>query len=277
VKLTPWTPSDAHAVDLVALVQRAEGKVLEVLVAELRADEGRNPEVTPAAPASRGHAHVVAHGGWHADTVASTMARVRATLDRWLSPALVSEVVTSSGERARTASEKHWAAEVSRAAGQDVALNTTVGRELLQAWIAENTARIQGLRNETLERIRADIETAFLSDARPQELAAKWEREGLPTRNGTLRGRATVIARDQLGTLAAQLAEQQQRALGIVRYTWDPMPALRRKHRAVHLNRAGAVYSWDSPPPGGHPGHAVGCGCRAVAVIDAGTLRQRLR
>jgi SPP1 gp7 family putative phage head morphogenesis protein len=190
---------------------------------------------------------------------------------------MVAEIVGSTGERARAASESHWRSQVSRVAGLDVAMDNGPGRELLQAWIATNTARIQSLRNESLDRIRDDIETALLSQVRPEELAAKWMREGLPTLNGTLRGRATVIARDQIGKLAGQLAEQQQRALGITRYRWDAESGGSRRHRPVHLGRHGAVYEWNHPPPGGHPKHAVGCQCKAVAVVDPAELRRRLR
>ena len=156
----------------------------------------------------------------------------------------------------------------------DLALDTRPSRELLQAWIAQNTARIQGLRAETLVRLRGDLETAALSQVRPQDLAAKWEREGLPTRNGTLRGRATVIARDQLGTLAGQIAESQQRGLGLSEYMWDDRPGIRREQRLVHRGRRGARYQWESPPPGGHPGRAIACSCRAVAVVSLDRLEE---
>lgn len=278
MNLTPWTPTDPHALALVQLVRRAEGKVLDVLRSGLRDDAGNAaPPVAGLGTVATGGAKKDRGALSHADTLASTMGAARAALERWLSPAMVSQVVERSGERARAASERHWSGQVSRAAGVSMATDTTPGRELLQAWIADNTARLQGLRNETIKRMRDDLETALLSGVRPSELAAQWERAGLPTLNGTLRGRATVIARHQLGLFATQLAEHQQRAIGVTRYMWDPMAGIPRKHDKVHLNRAGAVYGWDEPPPGGHPGERVGCRCRSVAVVDPGTLRRRLR
>jgi SPP1 gp7 family putative phage head morphogenesis protein len=209
------------------------------------------------------------------DSLTAALDRVRSALSRYLSDTLIARTVTDTGERAREASERQWAEQVSRELGQRVALDTGPGRERLQAWIAENTARIQGLRNATLEQVRADLETAVLSQVRPEELAAHWERVGLPTRNGTLRGRALVIARDQLGTLASQLAQEQQQALGVEEYDWDATFEVTRKHRAVHRGRHGARYRWDSPPPDGHPGRAVCCGCKPRAVVDRATLRSR--
>lgn len=212
--------------------------------------------------------------GHRLDSITSALARIRGVLDRMLGNDTISRMVTDTGERARAASERQWAEQVSRELGRGVALDQRPGRERLQAWIAENTARIQGLRDATLEAVRADLETAVLSQVRPEELAAHWERVGLPTRNGTMRGRALVIARDQLGTLASQIAQEQQTALGIVEYDWDARFEITRKHRKVHRGRHGARYRWDSPPPGGHPGRAICCGCLARPVIDRAALRR---
>lgn len=248
VRLAAWAPSDGVADPIARLVIRAEAEALAVLVPQLRQD---------------GYAQALAG-------LPSLADRLRA----WLGDRLIRETVTGAGERARRLADEHWATEVGRAAGRSVALDTRPSREVLQGWIANNTARIQGLRNTTLERLRADLETAALSQTRPQELAAQWERDGLPTRNGRLRGRATLIARDQLGTLAGQIAEHQQRALGLTEYMWDDRPAVSREQRPVHRGRRGGRYRWTGAPPGGHPGHAINCECRAVAVVELARLAE---
>lgn len=250
MRLASWTPTDAHAAPLVELVQRAEVKVLEQLLAELRADS--------------------------LSTALAILPRVRAVLERWLGGRVVAEALTDVGERARAAAERSWSEQVSRAVGRELALDTTPGRELLEAWVAENTARISGLRVETAKRLGADIETAIRSSTRPEELAAKWEREGVPTINGTLRGRAVVIARDQLGTLAGQIAEHQQRALGITHYVWDAARHVARTHRPEHAARHGQRFAWDSAPADGHPGRPILCQCRALADVDPVELRRRI-
>jgi SPP1 gp7 family putative phage head morphogenesis protein len=250
IKLVPWVPGDLTAQAVTVLVRRAERETIAVLAANLRRD-----------------------------SIASVLLSwpdVERTLRRWLSPRAVASVLGSAGERARAASSDHWALQVGRGLGRDVALDVSASREILQGWIAGNTARITSLSAETIRRVRDDLETAALSGVRPEELAAAWERDGLPTRNGTLRGRATVIARDQLGKLSAQIAEQQQRALGLTEYMWDDRPAIPRVQDRVHQGRRGARYKWDAPPPGGHPGHRPLCRCRAVAVVSEAKLRESL-
>ena len=246
-RLTAWVPPLALAAPLVDLIVRAETKALEVVIPELRRDD--------------------------LDDALRSLGEVGRTLLRWMGNDAIHSVVTDMGETTRSRSDAHWRREVSGALGETVALETGMTREMTQLWIAENTARIEGLRDETLRRMRVDIEAAALAGTSPDTLAAKWVRDGLPTRNGNLRGRANVIARDQLGKLAGQTAEQQQRALGLVEYMWDDRPAVPRNQRAVHRGRRGARYRWDGAPPGGHPGNAIMCGCRAVATVPVAQLR----
>jgi uncharacterized protein with gpF-like domain len=207
------------------------------------------------------------------DDAEDSLGEAERTLLTWIGNDAIHSVVSDMGERIRAGSDASWRREVSSALGETVAMDTALTREMTQLWIAENTARIEGLRDETIRRMRDDIETAILSQANPDTLATKWVRDGLPTRNGNLRGRANVIARDQLGKLAGQIAEQQQRALGLTEYMWDDRPAVPRNQRAVHRGRRGARYKWDAAPPGGHPGHAILCGCRAVATVPLARLR----
>jgi len=246
-RLTAWVPPLALATPLVDLIVRAETKALDVIIPELRRDD--------------------------LDDAEQSLDEVARTLLRWMGNDAIHSVVTDMGETTRSRSDAHWRGEVSGALGETVALETGLTRETAQLWIAENTARIEGLRDETIRRMRDDLETAVLSQTNPDTLAAKWVRDGLPTRNGNLRGRANVIARDQLGKLAGQVAEQQQRALGLTEYMWDDRPAVPRNQRAVHRGRRGARYRWDGAPPGGHPGHAIMCGCRAVASVPLAQLR----
>jgi SPP1 gp7 family putative phage head morphogenesis protein len=302
--LRPWSPSDALAAGLVDLIRRAERETLAVAAPVLRQDRGqlrgraddggaqlavdddvgvrsrglaRAPGVAGSVPVPR---VVDDHGASlpRYDALADLRAawpRVAATLRSWLSSPRITETLRRTGDQARQAADRQWSRELGRAVGIDIPVDSSASRELVEAWIAENTARIQGLRDEALRRMRDDLETAVLSGARPEELAAKWEREGLPTKNGRLRGRATVIARHQLGLLATQIAEHHAQALGLDSYTWDSRDGDTRQQRPVHRGRDGASYRWASPPPGGHPGTEVGCRCGVVVEVDRAELRRR--
>jgi SPP1 gp7 family putative phage head morphogenesis protein len=248
-RLKSWLPNDTLAAKLVALIRRAERKALEVLEQELRADS-----VTGAL---------------------EKLPELEAEFTRWLSDRMLLETVTELGEKSRRAADRHWAQQLARAAGTStVALDTLPSRMQATAWIASNTARLQGLRVDTIAQIRADLETAVLSQTSPETLAADWRRRGLPTTNGRLGGRALVIVRDQLGKLAGQIAQAQASSLGFTEYQWDDRPAIARVQRAQHVARRGKIFAWADPPTDGHPGHAINCRCRAVTVVSRARLAE---
>jgi SPP1 gp7 family putative phage head morphogenesis protein len=247
-RLKSWRPPDRLAAKLIRLIRRAELEVTKVLARELRADS-----VTGAL---------------------AKLPELEAEFMRWLNDRQLLDAVTELGETSRAAADRQWARELTRAAGTPMAVDTLTSRMQTGLWIAANTSRLQGLRADTLTMIRADLETAARTGVSAEALAAHWELRGLPTTNGRLRGRALVIARDQLGKLAAQIAEAQTRTLGFTEYQWDDMPALARAQRDQHVVRRGKVFEWANPPPDGHPGHAINCRCRAVTVVSRARLRE---
>ena len=66
--------------------------------------------------------------------------------------------------------------------------------------------------------------------------------------------------------------EQRQRRLGVTHYRWR---YIKTRGNCGHADREGQVFAWDDPPPGGHPGQAVGCMCWAEGVFpDFDDLRE---
>ena len=82
--------------------------------------------------------------------------------------------------------------------------------------------------------------------------------------------RADLIGRNESETVNAELTQVYQKAAGIDRYTWRTQ--LDDAVREDHMDREGAVFSWDSGPSDGHPGEPVNCRCVAEPVIPAGLL-----
>jgi SPP1 gp7 family putative phage head morphogenesis protein len=73
--------------------------------------------------------------------------------------------------------------------------------------------------------------------------------------------RAKLIATDQTIKLTAAVEEKRQRDAGVTSYTWETMRDIKVRKR--HRERQGKVYSWTSPPSGGHPGSEINCRCHA--------------
>lgn len=78
--------------------------------------------------------------------------------------------------------------------------------------------------------------------------------------------RARLIARDQIGKLNGRFNQVRQQSLGITSYEWSTSgdERVRSKHRAYDGNK----YTWDNPPPDGHPGQAIQCRCTPIPDLD---------
>jgi SPP1 gp7 family putative phage head morphogenesis protein len=103
------------------------------------------------------------------------------------------------------------------------------------------------------------------------DLETEFRQHGVPLRFGTIRGRASVIARDQLGTLNSRLTRARHELVGVARYRWVTMGD--DLVRDEHAERNGQEFEWDDPPPDGHPGEPINCRCHARAAIRAEDLR----
>ena len=78
--------------------------------------------------------------------------------------------------------------------------------------------------------------------------------------------KAKGIARDQIATLQGQVTQARQTRLGVKRYRWRTVGDARV--RTTHRQREGEIFSWDRPPPDGHPGAPINCRCWAEPVMD---------
>lgn len=153
-------------------------------------------------------------------------------------------------------------------------LATEPFRDAMMAdWVRSNTSLITSLAESTVTGLSEEIDAAFSSGVRHEELRRRWRERGIPVRFGTLEGRSKVIARDQVNKLNGQLTEHRQRNLGVTHYIWRTSGDERVRDRHVELD--GQRFAWDSPPDEGHPGNAVQCRCVAEAVLDLDAIGRR--
>lgn len=106
--------------------------------------------------------------------------------------------------------------------------------------------------------------------------------------------RARLIARDQTNKAVGKLNQVRQQSIGVEEYIWrtvkdervvgrpggvyPPTPEMGRstKH-GNHWEREGRRFSWNDPPPDGHPRQAIQCRCHAEPVIDIKKLAEKAR
>jgi SPP1 gp7 family putative phage head morphogenesis protein len=128
-------------------------------------------------------------------------------------------------------------------------------------FIAENVKLIRSIDDDYLDRVAVVIEKA----QREGWTAARAAQELSSTTEITL-NRAKLIARDQIATVNSQITKQRQTAAGVERYRWST--SRDERVRPEHAEREGRVFSWDNPPPDGHPGEPINCRCVAIPIFD---------
>lgn len=132
--------------------------------------------------------------------------------------------------------------------------------ELIDEFRARNVARIKSLAGKQLQEL-----TEILGDAETPNLRVEVIRDQIRERFDVSKSRASLIARDQVLTLNAQIAKQRQVNLGIEEYIWTTSGDDRV--RDEHADRAGKRFRWDTPPEDGHPGEPIQCRCSAFPVL----------
>ena len=157
----------------------------------------------------------------------------------------------------------HWVREARR---EGLDIEDGIPDALVNRWRRENVDRYGLLRDkmrpETLAFMRRQQRAGVKSTTIANNLAAF----GLPTHNGRMRGRARIIAGDQLHTLAGLIASVQQRNAGIGQFVWRTKRDSRV--RESHADVDGNVYAWEKPPGFGYPGQPINCRCSAEGITE---------
>lgn len=140
--------------------------------------------------------------------------------------------------------------------------DTTIGPKLT-GWTTENVALIKSLPSETFDRIERIVLGGINDGRRWEDMADEIEK-----RFDVARGRAQLIARDQVGKFYGAVNRARQAELGVTSYRWRT--SLDERVRPEHAAREGKLFSWAEPPEDGAPGQPINCRC--TAEPDLGDL-----
>ena len=136
----------------------------------------------------------------------------------------------------------------------------------LGGWSATKCARAMDLHNNEVGRKYAlppsqVIRTGLMNYKRIGELIAPYVASAVKreeTINSLDDPRMPQSCQDQYPS------KKQQSKTG--RYIWRTQGD--KDVRSTHANREGQIFSWDNPPPGGHPGEDYGCRCTAETIKE---------
>ncbi len=149
-----------------------------------------------------------------------------------------------------------------RAYGVDVFKAEPGLARVLRPWEAENIGLIKSIPEQYLNTLHGRVVAAVRQGASLRDMTTQIrETYDLP------RNRAELIARDQIGKLNGDLTRYRQTNIGVEEYDWHGV--LDEREREEHVAREGKRFRWDTPPPDGHPGHAIRCRCWGSPVLPA--------
>lgn len=133
-------------------------------------------------------------------------------------------------------------------------------QEAARRWAEENARLVEGLDAFTRQRIFKAVREAGAGSTLRDLIALLIEQLGASRR------RAALIARDQVGKLAADTARERMERAGVTSYIWRSVDDERT--RPEHRKRDGKTFEWALPPKDGHPGEAPLCRCYAEPILD---------
>ncbi len=155
-----------------------------------------------------------------------------------------------------------WTAGVSAQAQIDVRylLRDDDLVDLLSVRSEEFNRLIRNLSQDVRDRIERQTLSSIFEGKGNAEIAKSLQEIG-----GIGRNRARLIARDQASKLNAAQNQFRQEQAGVTHYVWRTI--LDGRERPEHNARNKKTFAWAKPPSDGHPGQAINCRCRGLAVL----------
>lgn len=202
--------------------------------------------------------------------------RIKAAIDR-ARQSLQSQISTSALERiaeefANKTSDFNkvqLAKQVRAVLGVDVLPRDTGLASKMQTFVAENVAMIKSVPDDLINDIEKTIYRGLSKGILASDLAKQLTEEFDYSEN-----RASLIARDQIGSFYGQLNAERQQSIGVKRFIWRTMHD--ERVRSEHADReeasdpaqGGTPYEYDDPPDGELPGEPINCRCYAEPVLS---------
>jgi SPP1 gp7 family putative phage head morphogenesis protein len=165
-----------------------------------------------------------------------------------------------SDEEARH--RRDFASTVRASAGPDLTVlfaPTDVLSEV-QFAIERSVGLISGIADDLRVKVVNAVMDAGSEGTRSVNLATT-----LTSISGWGKKRAKLIARDQLAEFNGNLNRVRQQQAGFDKYIWRT--SMDERVRPTHAARESKIFSWASPPTGGHPGEDYNCRCVAQAYL----------
>lgn len=138
-----------------------------------------------------------------------------------------------------------WRKSVRSAIGLSIVDDYFIGSQydrLLREWVRQNVGFVTSIEEDCLAELEEVVVAGFTAGKPARTIANELQR-----RFGASQSKARLLARDQIGTLSAQLTQTRHQAAGVSEYYWDTSGD--GKVRPCHKELDGKLFRYDNPPP----------------------------
>ena len=180
---------------------------------------------------------------------------------------------------------QEWQRSVRATLGIDISKDFFIGEryeQMLSRWAEQNVSFITSIESDCFDDMEKIIIDGFTKGRTPAAISNEIQR-----RFDVTKSKANLLARDQIGTLSADLTRTRQESAGVKEYIWRSSGD--ERVRACHRELDGKTFRYDDPPAmwymtkrgkiytGRHcnPGEDYQCRCVAKPVFDFNRLNSQ--
>lgn len=164
---------------------------------------------------------------------------------------------------------KDWKRMVSATLGIDLLDDYYSGhfyQSLLDQWVKNNVSYIQSIPQTSFRVMEKTVIDSFRQGKTMKSISNEIQHTFRVNK-----GKARLLARDQMGTLNSQITQKQHQDAGVTEYYWRTCKDQRVRDSHRHLE--GKRFRYDSPPLTGsgrrcNPGRDYQCRCYAEPIFD---------
>lgn len=214
-------------------------------------------------------------GSFRADAWAEDAERVIDTLRLNVQanePIVPSVLAADIGQKTSAWNDRQWRKTMRSVLGVDILTQEPWLNDMTVSFTKQNVALIKSITDQSVTDIEGFVQRGLADGSSHSVIRKQIQEQFRATRK-----RATLIARDQVSKLNGQITKARQQEAGIEKYRWRTSldervrgrPGGRYpRSRYNHWTREGKIFSWNKPPPDGHPGMPIQCRCTAEPVFE---------
>jgi len=215
--------------------------------------------------------------------VRSAFYRILQRMEKRYSNFELEEELTRISKMTKDRAKREWQQMIKRTFGVNILedyYSDAFYQDMLKQWVDENAAKIQSIPKDALDDIQETILEGYEEGLTIRDMAKEVQKDYDMSKR-----KATLLVRDQVGTLNADITRRQQEDAGVSEYKWSDSHD--ERVRDCHREFNGHIYRWDDPPEEWYdtksrgrvytgkyynPGESHCCRCCAIPVFNINTF-----